>query len=153
MRVYKNLFGNGSKINASEIVTKNPAGEVTALDLLGVECGSNANGEWVRFNFGLQVCWGKAEYLFTTDTVGNVHRDVVVPRTIIYPTSFLAGTIPVFLPQISGSSSAHNTWIGSHARSTTNTQGSFRIMSALARTNETAVVDWLAIGWWKEPGT
>ena len=33
MRVFKNLFGNGSKINASEVVTKNAAGEVTALDL------------------------------------------------------------------------------------------------------------------------
>ena len=57
MRVYKNLFGNGSKINASEIVTKNPANEVTALDLLGVEIGNNANGWWRRTNDGYMRCW------------------------------------------------------------------------------------------------
>lgn len=32
MKVFKNLFGNGSKIHASEVVAKNAAGDVVGMD-------------------------------------------------------------------------------------------------------------------------
>ncbi len=54
MKVFKNLFGNDSKIHVDEIAV------VSGL-LLGsaviVESGSNANGEYHRFGDGTQICW------------------------------------------------------------------------------------------------
>ena len=149
MRVFKNLFGNGSKINASEVVTKNAAGEVTALDLLGVECGSNANGEWVRFNFGLQVCW---TYVYAwpgakpDSTHGNVYRSSV-NLLWTYPKAFVEE------PAVSGTCTG-NAWIGDSrvASGESKTNFLFRVFRGLDATADPSI-RLKAIGWWKTPGT
>jgi hypothetical protein len=153
MRVYKNLFGNGSKINASEIVTKNPAGEVTALDLLGVECGSNANGEWVRFNFGLQICW----HYF-----GPVILDIDDLNAGIYRSALQEHAFPVpFIepPAIAVSMSApgnYGVWVAGGCTHLSEGRSQWRYR-AFRNTSGTAVdiraVSMIAIGRWKTPGT
>ena len=45
--------------------------------LLNVEVGSNSNGEYIRFPFGLQICWGVIETVITNGYV-----------SINYPASF-----------------------------------------------------------------
>ncbi len=153
MRVYKNLFGNGSKINASEIVTKNPAGEVTALDLLGAEYGKNANGEWVRFNFGLQICWhyfGPVT-LDINDLYSGVYRSAL--QTHAFPVPFIES------PAIAVSQSTpgnYGTWVTGGCTSASEGRSQWRYR-AFCNTSRTDVniqsVGMIAIGWWKTPGT
>lgn len=149
MRVYKNLFGNGSKINASEIVTKNPASQIMTLDKLGVECGSNANGEWVRFNFGLQVCW---TYVYewpdakADSAYGNVYRS---SRGLLwtYPKAFVEE------PAVSGACTG-NAWIGDTrvASGESKTNFNFRVFRGLVSSADPSI-RLKAVGWWKTPGT
>lgn len=142
-------MGNGSKINASEIVTKNPAGEVTALDLLGVECGSNANGEWVRFNFGLQMCWivkpawpGAAP----NNPLGGMYRSESA-LTWIYPKPFYEN--PILGGDTTGVGYVDHT---RSAEADKTSKTTFRVFRPTLINVDPTV--WLfAFGWWKTPGT
>lgn len=58
MKVFKNLFGNGSKIHVDEIALKHGNTPKLLSDAVIVDGGSNTNGEWVKFGTGLQICWG-----------------------------------------------------------------------------------------------
>lgn len=149
MRVFKDLMGDGSKINASEIVTKNAAGQVVGLDLLGVEYGSNANGEWIRWNFGWQECWifvrnwpGSA----STSTHGNVYRS---PGNLLwtYPKPFYKE------PAVDGVCTG-NAWIGdARGASGISTESFlFRVFRGLTATTDPSI-RLRAAGWWKQPGT
>ena len=153
MRVFKNLFGNGSKINASEVVTKNAAGEVTALDLLGVECGSNANGEWVRFNFGLQICWhyfGPVT-LDINDLYSGVYRSAL--QTHAFPVPFIE---PPAIAVSQSTPGNFGTWLtgGCTRLSEGRSQWRYRAFRNTSATDVNITsVGMIAIGWWKEPGT
>ena len=149
MKVFKNLFGNGSKINASEVVTKNAAGDVVGLDLAGMEVGQNENGSWVRWNNGWQECW-----IFVREwpdsapnsTSGSLYRTANF-FTWTYPKPF------VDEPIISGTCSSAS-WLGGGDTPTRNNKASciFRVYRA-TQSNNDVTIRLKAIGWWKEPGT
>ena len=81
MKVFRNLFGDGSKIHASEVVTKNAAGDVVGMDQAGMEMGKNTNGHYIRWNFGLQICWISPIVL----TYTGAH---ILEKTWTFPKSF-----------------------------------------------------------------
>src|SRR5690606_20283793 len=51
-----------------------------------VEMGSNSNGEYVRWENGVQVCWRKITGLTTTNTQGNIYGSLIQSWT--YPAAF-----------------------------------------------------------------
>ena len=53
MRVLKNLFGDNSKINASEVIV---APGLLLSDAVIVEKGENFNGSWIKFGDGTIIC-------------------------------------------------------------------------------------------------
>ena len=148
MKVFKNLFGNGSKIHAGEIVGKDAAGQVVGLDMGVAEVGQNANGSYVRWNNGLQMCWifqrswpGSA----TNQTHGQEFTSPNLSWT--YPKPFIQG--PIFFGGASGQR---------EVKSNKPTGGNvlismaFRVYRSVSSDADADV--WLgAIGWWKEPGT
>lgn len=93
MRVHKNFLETSGqdKIHVDEIA-------VAPGLLLGgaviVESGSNANGEYVRWGNGLQVCWGKKSFTLPPTTHSSstglylVHGSYSDALTITYPKSF-----------------------------------------------------------------
>ena len=151
MRVFKNLFGNGSKINASEVVTKNAAGEVVGLDLAGAEVGQNENGSWVRWNNGLQICW----HYF-----GPVTLDINDLNAGVYRSALQGHAFPVpFIkpPAIAVSQSypgGNGAWVAGGCVSTSEGRSQWRYR-AFCNTSATDVniqsVGMIAIGWWKTP--
>lgn len=149
MRVYKNLFGNGSKINASEIVTKNAAGQVVGLDLLGVERGSNENGEWVRWNFGWQVCW-----IFVRNWPGA--KPNTAQGSLYATAGNLIWTYPMPFhkePVVDGTSSG-NTWVVDSGVASRDGRESFMFRVVRYSTaSADPIVRLRAAGWWKQPGT
>lgn len=68
----------------------------TGIQLAGrnvVESGSNANGNWVRFADGTQMCWLTTGSIGAGTVVGNSWTSV--PATWTYPAAFVAGFEPV----------------------------------------------------------
>lgn len=86
MKVFKNLFGRGDKIHVDEIA-------VAPGLLLGgaviVESGSNADGHYVRWGDGTQVCFAFMPELQGTTigtAIGSLYRSGDITWT--YPKPF-----------------------------------------------------------------
>ena len=144
-------MGDGSKISASEIVTKNAAGQVMGLDLLGVEYGSNANGEWVRWNFGWQVCWhlrplGKG--ISVDGTVSGVTGLLGKSTPVMhFPAEFYS--VDAVIPLSRGDGGSYYGW-SSLMRNDTTSCELYLFRPGTARNFRYGYV---AVGWWKQPGT
>lgn len=88
MKVHKNFLGTGGqdKIHVDEIA-------VAPGLLLGgaviVESGSNADGEYVRFGDGLQICWRR--YGTSVPAKTTVTYDWIFPKTFISAPILLCG--------------------------------------------------------------
>ena len=117
------------------------------LDLLDIELGRNENGNWVRWNNGLQMCWiVKPSWPgAVVDTAwGNIYRSST-QLTWSYPKNFIDNP---FLAG-GGSGSVSVVFSGSTGRSNTESMV-FRTERANASTTDPDI--WLvAIGWWKTP--
>ena len=118
----------------------------TLTALFGAEYGQNENGNWVRWNNGLQVCWifqpswpGSA----TNQTHGQEYRSDKLTWT--YPKPFIEN--PVF---VGGASGVREVKGSTDTGQDSSTGIPFRLHRAL--TNNTDADVWLgAIGWWKTP--
>src|SRR5690606_32303717 len=59
-----------------------------------VEMGSNSNGEYVRWENGLQVCWWKESVSHThPNATGSIYRSDIITWT--YPASFVSAPVVV----------------------------------------------------------
>lgn len=79
-KIFKNLFGNGSKIHASEIAV---APGLLLPEAVIVESGNNENGEYVRWGNGLQMCWGSGTLSYSTNFILNFRW--TFPKPFISP--------------------------------------------------------------------
>ena len=113
-----------------------------------IERGSNANGEYVRYADGTQICWRTVTYTGPINTpFGSVYNGSVVAASS-FPASFVDAPATA---QLVRSITAGDPWlIGSNQRPTTNTQwGGFYVLNPLAISSTvTAVVSLAAIGRW-----
>lgn len=79
---WQTAYSNGSILGAVSQVGGVPTGAI-------IERGSNANGEYVRFADGTQICYGTDASLTTADTAeGSFFRNLN-PTTLNYPASFI----------------------------------------------------------------
>jgi|GEM_PF-5002817 len=62
-----------------------------------VEQGTNANGSYVRWESGLQVCWytGTTPRQASQPSSGNLYYDMF---TLVFPAAFAPGTTPFVVP-------------------------------------------------------
>lgn len=96
MKVFKNLFGDNSKIHIDEIAYKDLN---NIIRLLGwgiiAESGSNSNGNYVKFGDATMVCWNKCRLEHTGI---NIYLSTVwwYPQPFVEdPTLCLTRTPPV----------------------------------------------------------
>ncbi|OUO89992.1 hypothetical protein B5F39_13895 [Cloacibacillus sp. An23] len=104
--------------------------------------GSNANGNWVRFADGTQVCWGKTTLAVSTTPHGNVYAMTV--NSIAYPASFVVAPVCVLS---SDYYDLNITWANCHAVSTDTFN--MTIYTTGQKTNTQGTIQFLAVGRWK----
>ena len=116
------------------------------LDLLDIELGRNENGNWVRWNNGLQVCFAFMPELQGTTigtAMGSLYRSGDITWTYPKPFSHFF--------YANGNTSGQS-WVVTNAgvgRNNTNSMV-FRLLRATEGVADRDV--WFfAIGWWKEP--
>ncbi len=106
------------------------------------ESGSNANGEYIRFDDGTQICWGKID----------VDMSILTDQTVDYPANFNVAS-----DRIAGGYSLEGT-LGSIIDAWVNSKGivatgpskwSVRIRSDESATAATVTLKLFAIGRWK----
>jgi len=101
-----------------------------------IQRGSNANGAFVRFADGTQICTHAISIPSITDPIGQLYRSAVTVWT--FPAAFAAN------PTFSGSGGATNFWI---AGASATTSASYRLLSpvSIATANTTEL---MAAGRW-----
>ncbi len=122
----------------------------TLTALFGAEYGKNADGDWIRFNFGLQVCWGTVSFDTAVtspsgSTMGNTgNRNITLPKSFSEP--------PASCVFVNGKTSRANVFtMGANTANTTSIIR-FRFASFYPESEVmTYYVDFFAIGWWKTP--
>lgn len=114
------------------------------LDSRIVEMGSNSNGEYVRWENGLQVCYATQAFsqVDISTPIGNVYSSLVqswqFPAEFADPTMFAANNLRAAVRRL---------WSNREFGSTTNYR--FWIISGEPHTLSTADIDFVAIGRWK----
>ncbi|MEQ1407787.1 pyocin knob domain-containing protein [Neorhizobium sp. Rsf11] len=94
---------------------------------LSMERGSNANGEYVRFGDGTQICTGLLDSGDIDSPTGSLFANSPGVVAWTFPVAFAAA------PSISGSQSGSSTrWVNPVSRSTT--VGNFRVLSSTTGT-------------------
>ncbi len=113
------LFHQGTVLGAVSQTAGVPTGRV-------IERGSNANGEYVRFADGTQICTVTAAAVDATSTSGNIYMHTNL-LTWTFPAAF------VVAPVVSGSGGGTQRWLGFSLPTTT--AGSYRVLSSISDTN------------------
>ena len=142
MKVWKNIFRKGDKINASEIAV------APGLMLPGaviVESGSNANGDYVRFGDGTMICMGKTSVDGKFD--GNLkwgslyYLDAPV---MDYPKPFISQpyTIPVSFTTLGIMFSTYNPVTTTHTPT-------IELVRPVTNPKVPITIGYVAIGRWK----
>lgn len=92
MKVFKNLFGNGSKIHVDEIALKHGSTPKLLSDAVIVDSGSNADGSYIRFGDGTQKCWGTKDFsnVAITSAAGAIYYNFGGIDMGSYPKAFIA---------------------------------------------------------------
>ena len=109
-----------------------------------VESGSNENGDFMRFESGLQICW--SGYLGTQMTAGTPYGNILVsgPVEWVFPAGFSRfPALLVGVRRISGGGA----W-GVHTGGLSITSAS-ALRIAGSQNNTVGVLQPIAIGWWK----
>lgn len=106
-----------------------------------IERGSNANGDYVRFADGTQICWGVAPQAQTVNQAGNL---IFFSGNVAFnfPASFSA------IPCVAGNTSDHSisySWVASTV--TPSLTGSGWVLVSTGQ-NATARFRWIATGRW-----
>lgn len=115
-----------------------------------IERGSNANGEYVRFADGTQICTYK--YTFTgpiNSAFGAVFNGSLVGAQN-FPAAFAAGSIPSTSMWVTSITSGSPWMVGTSSAPTTDTQwGGFYVLNPLSiGTSITAIISMTAVGKW-----
>ena len=89
MKIFKNLFGNNSKISADEIALND--GRLVSKSVI-VESGSNTNGDYVKLADGTMICWAHLIIPVSDWTKGsaNAQGNAITTFTFLYtfPSAF-----------------------------------------------------------------
>lgn len=106
-----------------------------------IERGSNANGEYVRYADGTQICWGTAPAITTPTAAGSGFQSSAI-ATVTYP-SFFSGA-PKVLPAGRYAGTGNRAWVTSNAVGAS----TFSCVAHSFHSNGNCFVDYTAIGPW-----
>jgi len=137
MKILKNLFGKSdTKIDANEIAVDGDLLENAVI----VDSGSDANGYWIRWGNGLQICF------YGAVISGSWATDLTLERTWTFPKPF---TSVVYLGYTHAANlpAADSGWIS--WLKTSSTTSSVWGVKNLGETITGSLSKYIAIGFWK----
>jgi len=137
---FVNLLRNGSQVFSRDNIlgTVSQASGVPTGAV--IERGSNANGDYVRWADGTQICMSGALASGNVDVaLGSIFQSVTINWT--FPAAFLAATYPV----LAGSGGGAGRWISSAISGPTT--GAFRVNSPVTSTSSSDA-RLIAVGRW-----
>jgi hypothetical protein len=110
-----------------------------------IERGSNANGSYVRFADGLQICTRNATRTTTiTAALGSVFVDGSPPAALVTAVAFVTAPLCFINLGLTGSA----VWPGAAVGSTTTAFPQFYLISGSSVASATYATDLFAIGRW-----
>ena len=147
MKVLKNLFGNNTKISASDIAIKKADNTADTLDnCVIVDSGSNDNGSWIKWADGTMICTKKIT--FTNVVIDDAWGAVYSSKNTIsfgdYAQEFI-GIPNVSITLASGSTCFCETFSGRTKKSI----GSTWLCKPASESGGNMIFDIIAIGRWK----
>lgn len=129
--LWREVFNAGSILGTVSQTGGVPTGRV-------IERGSNANGDYVRFADGTQICTFSGPAVDTTVALGSMFQNTNA-LTWTFPAAFVAN------PTVSGSGGVTSRWLGLNVPSTTSV--AYRVLSAITNTSAIAH-NLMAVGRW-----
>lgn len=118
-----------------------------------IERGSNANGEYVRFADGTQICTVSKDLTIDINTAtGSIYRSLTAVFSGTYPASFAPSSVVTQSGQVvsDGGTNSNNydSWLGHDDQMNSVTTYRSALMSATSKTGATLRVRMTAIGRW-----
>ena len=111
-----------------------------------VESGSNANGRWIRFSDGTQICWRSVSIPGSGWTQSAYAPFYYKNITVSLPVSFVGTAYPIYSNQ-ENSIARRGSWVTNCAMSGSNAVGIW--LAALATYDTDSMGNLLVIGRWK----
>lgn len=108
-----------------------------------IERGSNANGEYVRFADGLQICTFRDSVTMSTTATGSIFNNTTSAGAWIFPSPFLTGFNPACHVHAQGSVA----WATAGTVSVTSVTSRV-VFSSIALTSTAVTLNNIAIGRW-----
>lgn len=146
MKIFKNLFGNGSKIDADEIA-------ISKDRLLGqsviIDEGSNSNGSWIKFSNGIMICYSSTYVSGVSVSASGSLFVSPILTSKNYPVPFVE---PPTVTSTTDSGFYHGWYTPSDGANTKGTEvrpPRFTITRTSAGTGLSFSVHHIAIGKWK----
>ena len=117
--------------------------------LLGIDSSSfSGNDKYIRYNNGVQICWGKTTYNFTSFVQWGSVYETNNGTTITFPKSFINNDVSIslqcYLPDGSASMGTETTNVTSSGIA-----GVYAIRPNTNASPGTVKVTYFAIGMWK----
>jgi hypothetical protein len=137
-----NIISEGTPITADTMNNIENYLEVLSAYSEVSEKGQNANGSYMRYSSGFQVCWGQGQYQATTGPNGALHAVTLpikaLPATFSH-TTYYVGITPYFTEAV-----------GVDVRTRNFTDFEPRIFSISALTDKAIILGFFAFGRWFE---
>lgn len=124
---------------------------ITADQIIGT--GNNANGNWIKYNSGVMICYNSTELLsslFDNLVVTGTYRSGTIPFNN-FPQTFV-GAIPMIFFDITAASAGEPHWIarwGGDVYPATLTNPGRPVVMKNTPISSTVRVSYMAIGRWK----
>lgn len=106
-----------------------------------IERGSNANGEYVRYADGTQICWGVGPALTTPAAAGTGYQGSTI-TTVTYPAGFSAAARVAVAGRYAGT--GNRAWVSEQTLGTS----TFSCIAHSFNSNGNCFVEYVAIGPW-----
>lgn len=128
-------------------------GGINLMDVLKtcqvVDAGLDEDGNWVRWNIGLQVCWNHFGTVSDLVTNSSTYDGITTYRCdipVVFPVEFSENpaVVPTGNPQ-------NHTDMDTNITTVSTTGTNLRIHSQ-TDFEEVLALGYIAVGWWKEPG-
>lgn len=146
MIVYKNLFGNNSKINVNDIVLIKGNVGVPLIKIVLNDSGENKNGRYIKFGNGWMICTMEVSVVQDINIAfGNefISSGIVFPE---YPSHFVSK--PIISATIEAAGTANVDYISGGIGTATKPASIFP-RCAQSKTSINIIANIIAYGRWK----
>lgn len=139
-------LGLGSAAVAAIVGTVSQSGGVPTGAI--IQRGSNANGDFVRFADGTQICWRSSGITAIAGAAGSIFVNGAALGPNTWPAAFSSVPREIYIGH-KFDGAANHCWAAAASKGSTSQSGTFQLFRASA-SSENFYVEMIAIGRWFE---